>query len=138
MNKKQIVVMTLIFFMLAMVSACSTKNSNQELKTIEDIKQNIEAEGLSISSIDIPNELKSMEAENQIGYEMGNGGDKIYIYEYKSNKVLNEDRKKIHNNLNEFTAPSPSIEMAKYNIYMIYLKEDGNAYEIVNKILRVL
>jgi hypothetical protein len=138
MNKKQIVVITMVIFMLAIVTACSNKNSNQELKTLDDIKQNIEAEGLSISSVDIPSELISTKAENQAGYEIGNSGDEIFIYEYNNSEILNEDRTKIHNNLNEFSTPNTPIEMVNYNIYMIYLKKDSNSFEIENNILRVL
>lgn len=138
MNKKQIVIMIIVIFMLAIVSACSNKNSNQELKTLNDIKHNIEAEGLSISSIDIPSELISTKAENQAAYEVGNSGDKIFIYEYNDSKILNEDKSKIHNNFNGFSTPNTPIEMVNYNIYMIYLKKDKNVFEIENKILRVL
>ncbi|MNP72212.1 hypothetical protein D3C76_1687150 [compost metagenome] len=80
----------------------------------------------------------STKAENQAGYEISSSGDKIYIYEYNNSKILNDDRVEIHNNLNDFSNQNSPIEMGSNNIYMIYLKKDSNAFEIENKILKVL
>jgi hypothetical protein len=84
--------------MLAITSACSHKNSNQELKTLNDIEHNIEAEGLSITSIDIPSELMSTEVENELTFPnppIKGTNNNLYMIYYKKDSNTFEIENKI-------------------------------------------
>lgn|GEM_PF-5526214 len=137
MKAKLLTVILFVFVVLALISACSSKQPSQQLLSINEVKQSIEAENVLITSIDIPNELKSNAAEVQEGYLIEGSGDKLFIYQYKDHQTLSEDKHKIHNQLNEFTTLNPLIQMTKSNMYMIYVKMDKDAYDIENKILKV-
>ncbi|WP_270168601.1 hypothetical protein [Paenibacillus sp. SYP-B4298] len=133
-NKQMIFKILIIFSLVILLTACGSKNGDYELMTLEDIKENIQYQELTLLKLDIPYSMISRVAVNQAGYEIGNSGDKIYIYEYKSNEKLKEDKTKIHNNFNGQSIPP--IIMSNYNICLVYMKKDKNEYEIENKILK--
>lgn len=137
-NQKALKILTLCLVVL--LTACSNnRNSIQELKTVEKITDNILSQGLLLSLIDIPEEIISTEAVEQVGYEIGDSGDKVFIYEYKDNKkTLQTDSTTIHNNLNRVTQANPPLLINGQNISIIYMKKEKNNYEIENKILKVL
>ncbi|WP_169506491.1 hypothetical protein [Paenibacillus lemnae] len=106
--------------------------------TLEEVKKNILDQDLSISIIDIPNQIISTEAKKQKGYEIRDSRDKVYIYEYINNEALESDNIKIHNNLNGIPLPNTPIIMTAHNVLVIYIKNEKEEYEIENKILKVL
>ncbi len=134
-NKQMIFKILIILSLVILLTACGSKNDDYELMTLDDIKENIQYQEFTLLKLDIPYSMISRIAVNQAGYEIGNSGDKIYIYEYKSNKKLKEDKTKIHNYFNGQSIPP--IIMSKYNISLVYMKKDKNEYEIENKILKV-
>lgn len=137
MNVKSIFVMLAFCMMLTLLSACNGKQANEPLISIAEVKQGIEAEKLHLTTIDIPDELKSSDVEKQEGYEIKESGDKLFIYQYKDAEALQKDRSKLHNEIYKFSAPNPPMQITKSNVSMIYWKKDKNAYDIENKIRAV-
>lgn len=108
-----------MIFLLMIITACSNNDAFNQLLTIDDIKNNIQAEGLSIKPINIPKLLYSTRAKNQVGYEIDDSGDEVYLYEFSNKKSLETDKVEIHNNLNLVSYRIPPIEGVGNNIYLI-------------------
>jgi len=136
--KKMTLKILLSLCLVSIITSCGNEGYSYELMTLEKVKNNILDQEVSISIIDIPNEIISTEAENQAGYEIGDSGDRIFIYEYKNNKTMQKDSNKIHNNLNEISLPNTPLIMTAHNVFIIYIKKEKEDYEIENKILQVL
>lgn len=139
LNKKQILLKTVIFISLfTVIAACGNEVSTKEVMTLDQVKSDIQDQALSLSEIEIPKEIISTKIVNQAGFEIGESGDRIYIYEYKNNETLENDNNMIHNNVYQLSMPNSPLIMTSHNVILIYVKKNMDEYDIENKLLQVL
>ena len=139
LTSKQMITRLLMYScLLSILTACSNKEYTDERMTLEQVKYNILDQELTLSISDIPKEIISAEAVNQAGFEIGESGDRVYIYEYKNNETLENDSNMIHNYLYQITLPNSPLIMTSYNVIIVYVKTNKYDYEVENKLLQIL
>ncbi len=137
-GKQMIARLLMCICLLSVIAACSNEEYPDERMTLEQVKNDMLDQALTLSITDIPKEIMSAEAVNQAGFEIGESGDRVFIYEYNSNETLQIDSNMIHNNLYRITLPNSPLIMTNHNVIIVYVKADKDSYDIENKLLQVL
>lgn len=117
-----------------LLASCTDTNRTEKWLTINDIKNNIRMEGLSISRIQLPENLSSSKVANQEGYEINGTKDLLYIYEFEDKKAMQAAIRDLQNNVRKLEPNNNIKQITGKNIFVVYVKHDENEFETENKI----
>ncbi|MDU5140770.1 MAG: hypothetical protein E6230_01125 [Paenibacillus dendritiformis] len=124
--------------LLIQLSGCSVQESAVPLHTIDQVKNNMDAEGLSLQPIDLPDPLISKGAVNQEAFRIVDSDDVVYLFEYEDDRAANKAAPDLHNALNEIEMMSPPMKIGASNIRIVYIKSDPEQFDIEQKLLGVI
>lgn len=120
------------------LSACSNQDVMENYRTIDEVIQNIELAEMEVMISDIAQNLHSSIAERQVKIEFTENGDQVYLYQYASNKKMNEEDTDLHNLVNTLYADADVLFVGGSNLYAIYVKAKTDDYEAEGRVLSLL
>ncbi|MGG4396249.1 hypothetical protein ABEX25_18260 [Paenibacillus thiaminolyticus] len=124
--------------LLIQLSGCNVQDRAVSFYTIEQVKNNMDAEGLFLQPIDLPWSLESTDAVRQAAYRIEGSDDVVYLFEYVDDQVANEAAPVLHNALNEIEKDRSLMQIGGSNIRIVYLKSNPELFDIEQKLIGVI